>query len=107
MGSCSFQIRTKELNAPLAFNALVAQAQYEHGHAGYTGTIAEKTSWEIGLLADPANPRVPEFVLEAEAQKFINDDLEDLDKYGPAHVVFLKDEAGKPSGLIFYGWASS
>jgi hypothetical protein len=28
-----------------AFDAAVLSAQYDHGHAGYTGTIAEKTGW--------------------------------------------------------------
>ena len=42
MGANTFFTRAKGNTAKDAFNAAVKEAQYEYGHRGYTGTIAEK-----------------------------------------------------------------
>ncbi len=79
-----------------AFKNAVREAEYNYGHAGYTGTIAEKDSY---ILID-----LPE---EMEAQKYaeflINeDDSRIADKWGPAGCIPLdKNE------YLFFGWASS
>ena len=39
-----------------AFNSIVEQAQYDHGHAGYSGSFAEKDSFAIhDVVMDEAN----------------------------------------------------
>lgn len=89
-----------------AFAAAREKAVYQHGHGGYTGTIAEKDAvreivpptdlvgqrdalmtWAIGLLHDvDGDPRF-DWV---------------QDKWGPAAAVRLE-----PHEWLFFGWASS
>ena len=45
MGACDFMNRSCGKNARDAFDSLRDHAAYEHGHGGYTGTIAEKGSF--------------------------------------------------------------
>lgn len=42
MGACDFEEVGYGKTAEEAFRDAVAHAQYEHGHGGYSGTIAEK-----------------------------------------------------------------
>ena len=72
---------------------IIAQAEYNHGHAGYSGSFAEKTEATIR--------REKMFEDEAAAEKFVMNDL-DSDKWGPADIVPIK-------GVGWYvgGWCSS
>lgn len=45
MGAHTFYTRSSGEDAKSAFQNAVEDAQYRYGHAGYTGTIAEKTSF--------------------------------------------------------------
>lgn len=45
MGATTFMIASKGKTAAAAFDAAVERAKWEHGHGGYTGTIAEKHSF--------------------------------------------------------------
>jgi len=45
VGASEYMNVGKGKTAAEAFNKLVAQAQWEHGHGGYSGTIAEKGSY--------------------------------------------------------------
>lgn len=45
MGACDFETRGFGKTAQDAFNEAVDRARYEHGHGGYTGTIAEKSEF--------------------------------------------------------------
>jgi len=45
MGASEFINVAEGKTADEAFKKLVAQAQWEHGHGGYSGTIAEKQSF--------------------------------------------------------------
>lgn len=79
-----------------AFEAGLADAYYEYGHRGYTGSMAEKDSFvEIAL---------PE---GREAEEYANELIEASDeriddKWGPAGAI----KTGENSWL-FFGWASS
>lgn len=55
MGAVDFTSYGFGRDAREAFIQAVQQAQYDHGHAGYTGTIAEKGSYSLISLP----PRVP------------------------------------------------
>ena len=41
MGACEFGTTSEGATAKEAFKRAVEDAQYEHGHGGYSGTIAE------------------------------------------------------------------
>jgi hypothetical protein len=43
MGASYFQETIKGANLATAFDEAVRQARWEHGHGGYTGTLAEKS----------------------------------------------------------------
>ena len=45
MGASEFFNVAEGKTADAAFKKLVAQAQWEHGHGGYSGTISEKRSF--------------------------------------------------------------
>jgi hypothetical protein len=77
----------------------VARAQYEYGHRGYTGTIAEKPEVELR-----ANGKLFAGIFEAE--RFAEDDIEENDKWGPAFAVAFGAN-GKIEGYVLYGIASS
>lgn len=48
MGATEFSIsQSASQSIEEAFRAAVRQAQYEYGHGGYTGTIAEKESYVL------------------------------------------------------------
>lgn len=47
MGSDTFGVYSVGKDPKEAFDAAVSSAQYDYGHAGYTGTIAEKDSFTM------------------------------------------------------------
>ena len=94
MGACDFKTVAKGKTAQEAFNKAVADAQWDRGHGGYTGTIAEKQSFEMRSLPKGRDP-----------QEFIDELMEQYefdDKWGPAGCVQLG-----PEEFCFFGWASS
>jgi len=106
MGASSFIHVSFGETAKEAFNAAVKEARYDHGHAGYTGTMAEKDGFiEIELLEGNANETDAERTARAEdyANKLIDDgDPRIDDKWGPAGCLKFGD--GK---YLFFGWASA
>jgi hypothetical protein len=135
MGACEFwasvpagrRIKT----AADAFRAARDEALYEHGHGGYSGTIAEKHSFEVidphpfcgrgsvtiddydGKARVP-RPRTIRTALPTaqEAAKvarflFNTDDRRVSDKWGPASCVAYRAKGGrKVAGWLFFGLAS-
>ena len=69
-------------------------AAYDYGHAGYTGTFAEKLEKGVIIHRDKV------FENEQEAMKYV-DEVLDSDKWGPADVVPIKD-----TGWFIGGWCS-
>lgn len=96
MGAEYFEQKAKGATAKEAFNNAVEQAQYNYGHAGYTGTIAEKHDFK--MLNWPADIDLREFIESDEVQnsKLVND------KWGPAACIKVAD-----GEYVFLGWASS
>ena len=74
------------------YAAIVRQAQYEHGHAGYSGTFAEKPELEI-------QDGAPDFGNRKAAEEHC---CENNDKWGPSFAYYL----GAGSWYIG-GWCSS
>lgn len=114
MGAEQFITTAEGETADEAFAAARKEAAYEHGHGGYTGTIAEKdgfTTFEVPALAsaDEAMARVYARALLSghfesgegdEEMRRIAETIDD--KWGPAGHIPL---GGKRH--LFFGWASS
>ena len=102
MGGCDFKTYMESSSgARDAFNKAVERAMWEHGHGGYTGTIAEKHGYV--MLTVPKGESV---------EDFIDRKIEENDKWGPAFCIELK-ECLNPEGkvgkraFVFFGIASS
>jgi len=112
MGAVDFSHFAKGKTAQEAFIAARDQAHYDHGHAGYTGTIAEKHSF-VMIPFQPPEPEQnadPQAILKrrrAMAEDFAytlidDDDRRIVDKWGPAGCIDLGG-----GEYLFFGWASS
>lgn len=102
MGADVFYSQATGRNAQEAFRAAKEEAYWEHGHGGYSGSIAEKGSFVIINL--PEGREAFEFADEL----IENEDPRVDDKWGPAGCIPL----GAPKGddtqgrYLFFGWAS-
>lgn len=79
--------------ANAAFRQAKEQAYYDHGHNGYTGSLAEKPGFMMHTLP-PGVPATTKSLWELET---------DQDKWSDAFCV--KGET--PYTWLFWGWASS
>lgn len=100
MGACSFFAEGRGKNAKEAFRAAVEEAEYDYGHAGYTGTIAEKDSY---VMIDLPAGIEPEDYADMLIQK---QDARIDSKWGPAGCLLVK-EGERENTYLFFGWASS
>ncbi|MFD5451248.1 hypothetical protein [Streptomyces sp. NPDC127100] len=83
MGAYDFSTYQEGTGVENAFRAAVEDAQYEHGHGGYTGTIAEKDEFTV-ITQTP----MPLNEAEEYAAKLISaDDPRISDKWGPAGAI--------------------
>lgn len=96
MGADQFSCTAKSKTATQAFNAAVNKAQYDHGHSGYTGTIAEKSEFVMIVPNEGESPEDCAERLTEERDKRIDD------KWGPAGCIDCGNEK-----YLFFGWASS
>lgn len=97
MGATVFGNRAAGETAGQAFDAAVKEAQYDYGHAGYTGTICEKDGWV--MVSDKPLP-LDEAV--ALGNRLLDeDDARISDKWGPAGAIAIDG-----GGFYFFGWAS-
>ncbi len=96
MGADTFWDRASGDSAQAAFENAVSTARFNYGHAGYTGTIAEKNSFVMIELPDGQDP-------EAYANKLLGENDPRIDdKWGPAGCLSLGENQ-----YLFFGWASS
>lgn len=96
MDAQEFQTSSQGKTAKEAFANAISEAQYESGHGGYTGTIAEKHTFVMIVCPDGIVPH-----------KYANQLLDDgdsriEDKWGPAGCISLGSDK-----YLFFGWASS
>lgn len=97
MGAQEFQCTGQGNTAQEAFADAVQEAKYEHGHGGYSGTIAEKSSFKIVPCEQTQE------AIEATIEKCMQDEDHFCnDKWGPAAAIQVSD-----SYFVFFGWASS
>jgi hypothetical protein len=115
MGSVTFETLAFGETADEAFSNAVEDAKHMHGHGGYTGTIAEKSSFEV----------IPEQEHHGkQKRRYAHQPIEDGDeriqsKWGSVRVINCSGTAGakryrEQHGLkgkrgdvwLFFGWAS-
>ena len=96
MGAVNFYQVAVGKSAKDAFRNAVEQAQYDYGHSGYTGTIAEKSSFKMIPLPDGMKPMELADKLMDEDDKRIND------KWGDAGCIAIPNS----DEYLFFGWAS-
>jgi hypothetical protein len=103
MGANQFQNKQSARTAEGAFRTLVDKALYEDGHGGYTGTIAEKSSFRIVL------PRQGESAADCMCRCMEDPNHWSGDKHEPAACIDGGPDPKQPGLQIFYffGWASS
>ena len=110
MGAEVFYNKAKGTNARESFKEQHEQACYDHGHSGYSGTLAEKSGFTMSekpreVDADEWVEKVDTFdSLDREQEHYgkLKRDSEVYDdKWGSALCVPTED------GFIFCGWASS
>ena len=97
MGAESFCEKVTGHNASQAFNNAQVEARYDYGNAGYTGTIAEKDSYQMcDPTPDGLTPEEWADTLSGREDHFSDD------KWGPAACI----DCGN-GYYLFFGWASS
>jgi len=118
MGATNYVTVSKGKTANEAFSSAHEQAQWEHGHGGYTGTIAEKDSFvefprPKGTRKDTVMKIVDAMTtywdekkmakLEKKYPKFAIRQMARVwdDKYGPSACVEVQ-----PNTYVFFGMAS-
>lgn len=107
MGASEFQTFQEGVDPEDAFRLARQQAQFEYGHNGYTGTIAEKYEF---VIIEP-EPR-PIKQAREEADRYLNCcDRRISDKFGPCGAirVFELNEDATPlrNGWLFLGVAKT
>jgi hypothetical protein len=96
MGASEFMTRGAGSNPRAAFAAAREKALYDHGHAGYSGTLAEKHGFVEIAVPDGIDPAKFAEGLLSDGDKRIDD------KWGPAGCVKVAEGT-----YLFFGWASS
>lgn len=98
MGAEYFQVKATGNTIDEAFRKAVdeARSQFEDGDdEGYTGTIAEKSSYQLHPNVSGLDPKTfISYILDAD------EDADD--KWGPANAIEVA-----PNTWIFFGYASS
>jgi len=109
MGAANFTCNATGKTMAEAFSKAVADAQWEHGHGGYTGTIAEKGEFRKIVVPDGMDVDIYiEALFQGECPpgvdpvKFNLDHVAINDKWGPAGGIDLL-----ANDYVFFGWASS
>lgn len=120
MGGTTFHETGTGADPAAVFNRLRDEAAWEHGHGGYTGTIAEKPGFRVftlppgktiadlnAALGGQWDPATRDWVQGDKA--WLPAGLLDTyeDKWGDAVAVREDDETEQRTIWHFLGWASS
>lgn len=109
MGADYFRVFIKGDDVATAFTSAVKDAQYEYGHRGYTGMIAEKADYTLINLPSTVSPEHAMHVLRSavhdEPSSWWLPELQAQheDKWGPALAI----QDVQRGGWWFVGYASS
>lgn len=74
---------TTDEEAIAEFDSIVEQCKHDHGHAGYTGTFAEKE--KIDILPPPLCRRTPTQVRKYWTKAELDEFAQEKDKWGDAY----------------------
>ena len=97
MGAQEFECTGQGRNVQEAFKNAKEEAFWDHGHSGYTGTIAEKDSFKV------IHCNMNEGDIHAKMDECMEDyDHFVQDKWGPAGAIKISKNA-----WVFFGTASS
>ena len=97
MGAQEFECTGKGTTAQEAFNNATDMARFDYGNSGYTGSIAEKTSFKM-ITCPEDNDAV-----NAKVDEVMNDENHWIqNKWGPSGCIKVGE-----STYLFFGWASS
>jgi len=100
MGADTFMVTGHGEDPRTAFSAAVRGAQISYGDRGYTGSLAEKSSF---IMIPKPRPDMTGREIADYADQLIDDgDPRVDDKWGPAGCIDMG--GGK---YLFFGWASS
>jgi len=114
MGGTTFFTYGYGKDAKEAFRRAVEEATWEHGHGGYTGTIAEKSDY----ISIPESEHKGKNKIKYAQTLIDKEDRRIDDKWGPAGAIRLtgdlekklrkrKNLQGKKVKIyLFFGWAS-
>jgi hypothetical protein len=135
MGGTTFMTEALGKTAEAAFRAARDEAKWEHGHGGYTGTVAEKHSFVmLDMTSKDARAYLDYAIKKASdsreesylkgVKKRLKGRLDPYqvaqllidvghptirDKWGPAGCIDLDPRLTgkrKPKRFLFFGWAS-
>jgi len=99
LGGAEFFTEGKGATVDEAFRQAREEAEYDHGHSGYTGTVAEKTEFVLIPDSEWKGKYDPMWY----AGKLMRDDDSRIDdKWGPAGAIQL--DKGR---WLFFGRAST
>ena len=118
MGAETFMNIVTAESAREAFKTAHETACYEHGHGGYTGTIAEKSNYSMskkpeGMDANEWLDKVEDFDEDEKDQEHYRALKHDFniydDKWGPALCIDCgpAEEGSSKKKYVLCGWASS
>ena len=97
MGAEPFFTKAYGSSPKQAFDNAVQEAEFIHGDAGYTGSIAEKRSY---TMATYELVKMKEAIALADS---LLDTPEYCDKWGPAGCIRVNN---KPRTYLFFGYAA-
>ncbi|WP_125810669.1 hypothetical protein [Actinoplanes sp. ATCC 53533] len=107
MGATPFEQYADVPDPDAAFAAARQSALHQHGHGGYTGSLAEKDSYLV-ITSTPVSPDQAK-ALAADLIRRADPRIDD--KWGPAGAIAVcRAAAGLVAGVdgwLFFGWASS
>ena len=101
MGATEFSIEVCADRPAEAFRTAQIIARYEHGHAGYTGTIAEKDKFRMINLPLSFTEMCPYSFAD---ECMLDDSHFCQDKWGPAACIQTN---ANPNVYLFFGFAPS
>jgi hypothetical protein len=109
MGATTYFCTSSGTTPNEAFVNAVKNAKYEHGHIGYTGTIAEKDTFTMAIdkpLSESAAYTLANSLVDGKY----------ADKWGPSGCIPLtstnplksskNSKTNKKTYFLFFGWAS-
>ena len=100
MGATTFHEVSRGKTPQEAFSVAVQEAQYMHGRSGYTGTIAEKSSFTMASSEPLAQEEA--YILASSLT-----DTTYSNKWGPAGCIqILTNTIDETKKFLFFGWAS-